>query len=135
MRTRPACAAISIPTLSGGRAVGAVSEHPSVKDGSGTRLAMGFRQRRHLVRNGENVERRVGRHLRASWRAPTKWRDDPAAPSGADLILRAARCPEPPTDDDLARLSMSLDETLRRPTVASHAVAGPGSARRSRAGF
>jgi hypothetical protein len=70
-----------------------------------------------ITQNGENLEPPVESHLKASRMDPTRWRDDPEAPSGADLVLRAACCPQSPTADDLARLAMSVDETLRRPTI------------------
>lgn len=46
---------------------------------------------------------------------PPRWRDGSATrPAGVDLILRAARCPQPPTADDLVRLSGSMNAILTR---------------------
>jgi hypothetical protein len=44
---------------------------------------------------------------------PRRWRDGAAArPAGVDFILRSARCPQPPTPDDLVKLSGSVDAIL-----------------------
>jgi hypothetical protein len=44
---------------------------------------------------------------------PPRWRDGTATrPSGVDLILRAARCPQPPTPGDLVRLSGDVNAIL-----------------------
>jgi len=46
---------------------------------------------------------------------PIRWRDDRGnLPARVESILRAARRPQPPTPGQLARLSMSVDESLRR---------------------
>jgi hypothetical protein len=50
---------------------------------------------------------------------PPRWRDSAATrTAGVNLILRAARCPQPPTPDDLVRLSGNVNAivTGRRET-------------------
>ena len=66
----------------------------------------------------KTVERTIGRELGRSRTDPTRWREDPAAPTEADLILRVVRCPQAPSPAQLARLSMRVAQALRRGRVS-----------------
>jgi hypothetical protein len=62
----------------------------------------------------KTVERTIGSEARSSRTDPTRWREDPAAPIEADLILRVVRCPQAPLPAQLARLSMRVAQAFRR---------------------
>ena len=62
----------------------------------------------------KTVERPIGGEVGGSRTDPTRWREDPAAPMGADLILRVVRCPQAPLPTQLASLSMRVAQALRR---------------------
>lgn len=72
------------------------------------------RQDIHLV-VAKTVERTIGREVGGSRTDPTRWREDPAAPIEADLILRVVRCPQAPLPAQLARLSMRVAQLGARP--------------------
>ena len=66
---------------------------------------------------GKRDERTRASQGEARPKDPPRWRDDKARrPAGVDLLLRAAPCPRPPTQDDRIKLSMRVKATLRRPT-------------------
>jgi hypothetical protein len=56
---------------------------------------------------GRTIDRKIVREVEGRLTDPVRWRDDPAAPIGAGLILRAIRCPQPPSPDALGE---ALDE-------------------------
>jgi hypothetical protein len=68
---------------------------------------MDFDRRDIQMEVGRTGERTIVREVGERPTDPTRWRDDPAAPLGADLILRAIRCPQAPSPDDLGQ---ALDE-------------------------
>ena len=62
----------------------------------------------------KTVAQTIGGGAGGSRTDPTRWREDPAAPVGARLILRVVRCPQAPLPAQLARLSMRVAQALRR---------------------
>jgi hypothetical protein len=53
---------------------------------------------------------------------PTRWQSDPSRQAAADLVLRAARRPRPPSVDDFARLSRVVCEIPRRAALRQRFV-------------
>jgi hypothetical protein len=54
---------------------------------------------------------------------PTRWRSDASRKAAADLLLRAARRPRPPTPGDFARLSRVVCDIPRRAALRRRLVA------------